>query len=1197
MNSRRKNILILTEGENGAWRLQRGNDQISENSREKANLSVFDVMRIDKDKTSFGDCKKALEEADFVLIWLHGSIAYFKSYREIQPLLKEKMFCVCSGIESENSGKESHAKLTEEEDKKIRSYIEAGGLENEINLLKFMVFCAGAGNEIPPEPHFLPQDGVYYISKERSETKGTLSKPGEKYVIGILTHYHSVASGDTEHIEETIRAIERAGGGAFALYSGISPAPDKGSPGLKHTLRRYWYPEGKAVVDAVLVISGFSLTVLSQCRREQEDILSVFQELDVPVIQAPTMSISEEEWEKSAQGMDAMSLYANVYQPEFDGQLIGWPIACRQPEETEGGIQWKNRPIPRQVEETVRLAMNWARLRGKPAAEKRIAILLHNTPPRRDMIGCAYGLDTAKSLEQILHQLKNAGIYLEWNDEEIKDCFHRLVRGLTNDNQFLSPEEQRRYAADLVGKPAYEEWLRQIPHSMSEHMRKDWGSLPGEILSTSSELLIPGLLGGNVFVGLQPPRGREDQAEMLCHSLEIACPHQYFGYYRWISRVFQADAILHLGTHGTLEWLPGKSCGLSARCFPQQLLDGIPNIYPYAVDVVGEGMQAKRRSGACLIGHMSPAVKQAGLYGSLSELQELCDNYRKSWEGDENKIESRKQAIWEKIAAENLEEEMKISREFFFQDTEAALRRVHDRLMGLKETYIKDGFHIFGQIPDPDRQDLLVETMMEADWDAAALSEKSAADNQIENALNERRLYEREADIPKEARENLRESLKGIEKELEGLEAAIAGRFVPPGPGGCLSRRGSELLPTGRNFYSLDPLTIPDRSAWETGKRLASQLLEQYRADEGKFPETLAIVVYSGDVIRTGGDDIAEILYLYGIRPIWRESDRAVLGLEVIPLHELGRPRIDVILRVSGLFRDTFPNLIEKIEDAVNLVAALQEESEVNYIRKHILADIEAWKEKGCSEREARRRSEARIFGCPPKSYGAGVDSLIHSGNWQSGADLAEMYLSWSGYTYGKAFGGEQAKESLRGQLARVEATIKNISTHETDLLDDDDFYIYHGGLIRAAQEIQGKKVRSYSALSDGARVTIDSVERELAKVMRARVVNPAWLDGLKRHGFRGAQEVSAVADMLFGWDATAQAAADWMYDEMVDCFVKTQENRRWLEEENPWALHALCGRLLEARQRGMWVANQERAELLQEWYLRMEGVLEEGHK
>ena len=475
-------------------------------------------------------------------------------------------------------------------------------------------------------------------------------------------------------------------------------------------------------------------------------------------------------------------------------------------------------------------------------------------------------------MELILHRLKDVGIDVEWDDEQISGCFRKLVNGITNDNTFLSSQEQSKYAAALVEKTLYDEWLQQIPNSMSEHLTRDWGEAPGEILATESGLLIPGLISGNVFVGLQPPRGREDQAEELCHRLEIACPHQYFAFYRWLSRVFQADAIIHLGTHGTLEWLPGKSCGLSECCFPQQLSDDIPNIYPYAVDVVGEGMQAKRRSGACLIGHMPPAVKQAELYGNLSALQELCDDFKKACQSDKSKIDARKQAIWKKIAAEHMEEEMEISQDFFFRETEEAMRKIHDRLTQLKETYIKDGFHIFGQIPDPDRQELLAETMMKAAWYKWNPARKRTAEDRPQNAYNSLENQNTATDFSQETERGLCEKLKGIEKELDGLEAAIAGRFVSPGPGGCLSRRGGALLPTGRNFYSIDPVTIPDPSAWETGKRMADQLLARYKKDEGKFPETLAIVVYSGDVMRTGGDDIAEILYLYGIRPVWRKG-------------------------------------------------------------------------------------------------------------------------------------------------------------------------------------------------------------------------------------------------------------------------------------------------------------------------------------
>lgn len=1195
-------MLLLLEGKDNVCRFREAAAALERERRLPASVRIVDTAQVDAEEERFEDCRSAVEKADLVLLWLHGSIAYFRSFSRLKETLSERTYCFYSGIEAENAEMRRQSGLTDGEYGRITAYIEAGGKENERRLLEYLAFCIGLTEEPPSAPLLLPRDGIYRADGmnrnnrvdgiDGEEESGRLRWCGEGGgpLIGILVHYYNVANDDTEHIDELIGSVREAGGRPFPIYSSMTAQPGLGAPGLKQVMETYWMEGGVSIVDAVLVTCGFSLTVLNRpggldgAAADHEDgaglcapvEYSVFQELNVPVIQAMTMGMTPEQWEASAMGIDAMSLSANVYQTETDGQLIGAVIAGCDTVETDSGSRWKYVPVKEQARRAARLAVNWARLRRTPMEGKRIAVILHNMPPRRDQIGCAYGLDTPKSLEGILARLLEQGVKTEWEPQELNEIFGRVTRGLTNDNRLLSEAEQEKRSAAIVSEEQYREWFCELPETVREQLTADWGEPPGPVLTSGSGFLIPGLRSGNLFVGIQPPRGLEEQAEELCHSQQIACPHQYLAFYRWLTRSFRAHAVIHLGTHGTAEWLPGKSCGLSERCYPLQALDCVPNIYPYVLDVVGEGMQARRRSAACIISHLPPSVKKAGLYGSLLELEELCDEYRKARESDPAKTGLRKEQLWKRIVSEGMEAELGLDRSCFFGETEAALDRLHNRLIRLRDTQIKDGFHIFGEPPGPVQRRQLTAAILEA------------------KAGEESKLLEEQAELRRAAEERLEDTLLQADCELDSLLAALSGEFVAPGPGGCLSRRGEELLPTGRNFHTLDPASVPDRAAWETGKRLADQLLNKYKEDEGRFPETLAIVVYSGDVMRTGGDDIAEIMYLYGIRPVWQGGSHTVIGLEVIPSRELGRPRIDVVLRISGLFRDTFPNLIERIEDAVNLAASLPEPAETNYIRKHILEDVESWQAVGLNREEAELRAGLRIFGCPPGGYGAGVDSLIHSGKWSEGKDLAEAYLAWSGFAYGRNVHGAKLDGVFKRQLSRVNATVKNIASYETDLLDDDDFYIYHGGLIRAVKESGGQFPKAYSAVSDGRRETIDSVEDDMARILRARLVNPAWLEGLKRHGFRGAQEVSAAVDMVFGWDATARAAEDWMYEAIADCFIKNEENRRWLETENPWALQAVCGRLLEADQRKLWAAKSGTVRLLQENYLKLEGILEE---
>jgi cobaltochelatase CobN len=392
-----------------------------------------------------------------------------------------------------------------------------------------------------------------------------------------------------------------------------------------------------------------------------------------------------------------------------------------------------------------------------------------------------------------------------------------------------------------------------------------------------------------------------------------------------------------------------------------------------------------------------------------------------------------------------------------------------------------------------------------------------------------------------------------------------------------------------------DPTAIPGRMAWETGKKLGDQLLARYTADEGRLPESVAIVVYSGETIKTTGDDIAEILYLYGVRPVWIGSTSRVTDLEVIPLEELGRPRIDVTLRISGLFRDTFPNLIERIEDAVNMVAALNEDEADNFVKKHILADLDALTKTGIPIGEARELAALRVFGCPPGNYGAGVDIMVNSKKWENADDLGRVYINWSAHAYSRKLHGDKLPQIFSRRLAACDVTVKNISSHESDMLDDDDYYNYHGGLISAVKTLKGSFPSSYSTnAADPNHTETRSVHEDASRIMRARITNPQWIAGLKEHGFRGAQEFAAMVDIVFGWDATSNVIDDWMYESIAAAYVLDDNMRDWLTETNPWVLHAISERLLEAEQRGMWNAKKETLERIRAIYLNTEGELED---
>ena len=644
-------------------------------------------------------------------------------------------------------------------------------------------------------------------------------------------------------------------------------------------------------------------------------------------------------------------------------------------------------------------------------------------------------------------------------------------------------------------------------------------------------------------------------------------------------------------------------------------------------------------------------MTDSGTYGKIEALEEQIAGYYQAKYGDKEKLPWIAAEIWKYTVDSKIDVDLGLSEKEFWEQEEKSIEKIHLWLSEIKASKIKDGLHIFGKCPEGQRfWNLAAALISVQNGEVPSLREAFAAleGEDLDYLLNApqevradgrtnamrlsdmdergRKCIERLAKLYEESTEldeileiiisetgaglesgkklcrtlkflagEVIPRLKKITEELEYFGRAVDGRFVLPGPSGAPTRGNACILPTGRNFYTVDPTSVPSRSAWNTGKLLAQQLLDAFEEEKGRLPESISIVVYSGETMKTYGDDIAEILYLYGVEPVWLGDTNRVLGLRAIPVAELGRPRIDVTLRISGLFRDTFPNLIERIEDAVNMVAALPESYQENYVRMHVEEEMKAYLEQGFQREQAFERAILRVFGCPPGNYGAGVDILVNSKKWNTVEDLGTAYLTWSSHGYSRNMHGEKAEEIFRRRLKFCEATVKNISSEESDMLDSDDFYNYHGGLVSAVKTVSGSYPLSYSASSaDAAHVKTRSIQKETARIMRTRICNPKWREGMMRHGFKGAQEFSSMVDILFGWDAAGNVAEDWMYETIARDYLLDDNMREWMEKVNPFAIHTISERLLEASQRGMWDAPQEVQESLREIFLSVDGDLED---
>ncbi|MEM0488949.1 MAG: cobaltochelatase subunit CobN [Candidatus Bathyarchaeia archaeon] len=1183
--------------------------------------------------------------SNIVVMHLMGGKKSFTGFDGVVSALREvNVPLFVSDVQFDNEVA-SCSTVNQDDYQKIHQYISYGGLENYENLLIFLANRFAGGHFEAKPPKKMPLQAIYH---PKFGHISTLEEYMDKaYVhgrptVGILFHNDPLKTGDKDLADNLIYSIEQHGANAILVFLSIGDA----AKSLKWVVENYFMKDGKPVVDVVISTLAHSVAAFMP---NSESVNDLFRMLGVPIIKAIMAYNTFEEWLASPLGLSPTEVAWNVVMPEFDGMIITVPITAREVSEIDPSTRAKITSyviIPERLEKLVRLSINWAKLRHIPNEKKRVAIIFHNYPPRNDNIGSAAGLDVAASALNLLREMQKQGYLLDYLPENSQKLMDTIISGLTNEQRWLSPDE---IAARAVAKISYEQyfkWFNELPADVREKMEKHWGKPPGKLFNYKGDLLVPGIINGNVFIGLQPPRGYTTDPASIYHSPDLPPPHHYYAYYRWIRDVFKADVIIHFGKHGTMEWLPGKSVGLSASCFPDIIISDIPNVYPYLIDDPGEGTCAKRRSYACLIDYLIPVMCNADSYDDLARVHVQLKEYYHAKTADPGKLETLKKLIWEAVVKANLHSDLNITMDEAFANFDVFVERLHSYLSELSDAQIADGLHILGEPPTGSRlEEFLVALtrlnngdvpslrqsiaeLMGYDYDSllanrGALRHDNKTNGDIIEELNQLALelikrfhalgfkaenidsllYEMFGKTDARLRKCLFyvsnflvPALNSTVEELTNTLSACNGNYVPAGPSGAPTRGNADILPTGRNFYSVDPRCIPSVAAWEVGVNLADSLLKRYLQEEGKYPETVAIVVWATDCMRTKGEDIAEILYLMGVRPIWEESSGRVVGLEPIPIDVLKRPRIDVNIRISGLFRDTFPNLIHLIDEAVALVAGLDESPEENYIKKHVEDEISELIKQGVDIAKAREEACYRIFGDIPGGYGSGVNEAIDSKNWKSQVDLANIYINWGCYVYSRKKFGLRAPELFKKRLSKVNLTVKNWDQREYDALQIDDAYSYHAGMDLAIKVITGKAPRSYYGdSSDPKRVKIRSTAEEIRYCFRTRLINPKWIESMKRHGYHGASEFSRQIDYVLGWDATAEVIEDWMYEELAKKFVLDETMQKWLKEVNPYALYNMLERLLEAIERGMWKASEDVKRQLQQLYLQVDGLLEGG--
>jgi cobaltochelatase CobN len=1063
------------------------------------------------------------------------------------------------------------------------SYLVQGGPRNLEHLLRFVVdtlLMEGFGFE---PPLVVPDHGVM---------AGRDLHPGRPTVAVVFYRAHLVA-GNTRFVDELCDALEARGANALPVHCySLRPTGDGSPSPVAALLARH---RVDAVITTVLAAGSFG----PEGDRWDPGALA---SLDVPVVQAVCATTSSAGWSDSSHGLSPVDVAMAVAIPEFDGRLVSVPFSFK--EEVDDGDDLgvpvtAYRTLPDRTDRVAGTAVRLARLRSIAPSERRVALVLSAYPTKRSRLGNAVGLDTPASVVSLLHALRQAGYRVDRIPGSGDELMAELADTLTYDHHELGADQAARAVGRWSGAE-YAPWFAGLPHGAREAVERAWGAAPGTVhvglpeigRAGPADLLFSGIDLGGVLVAVQPPRGFGENPVAVYHSPDLAPTHHYLAFYRWLDQGWGAHALVHVGKHGTLEWLPGKGVGLSASCFPDAALGDLPLVYPFVVNDPGEGTQAKRRAHALIVDHLVPPLTRADTYDELSRLESLLDTHAQLTSLDPSKLPAVRRQVWDLLVEAQIHRDLGLGdRRPQFDDSafDDLIPEVDGYLCELKDAQIRGGLHVLGAPPEGGAEIDMVAALTRAPQGGhPSLRDEVAGELGLD--LGDRRDLDLvEAEVVRRlvacrdagwsavagggrppsptlrwVCERLVPDLRATTGEIGAVLAALDGRFVAPGPSGAPSRGMAHVLPTGRNFYSVDPKSIPSPLAWDVGWTLATRLVERHLAEEGRPPASVGLVVWGTSAMRTGGDDVAEALALLGVRPTWDPASGRVTGLVLLSPEEMGRPRVDVTLRVSGFFRDAFPHVIDLLNEAVALAASAVGEG------------------AGQNPVAAAGTADPRVFGPKPGAYGSGILTVLESGNWRGDADLAEVYLAWGGWAYGRGGTGVAAPDALRRRLAGVEVAVKNQDNREHDIFDSDDYLQDHGGMVAAIRSLSGRQPKAWFGDSaDPRRPRVRSLAEEAARVVRTRVVNPKWLAAMQRHGYKGAFEMSATVDYLFGYDATAGVVEDWMYERVTEAYVADPAMRKFFAQSNPWALRAIAERLLEADERGLWAASGPALETL----------------
>ncbi|MGO7149175.1 cobaltochelatase subunit CobN [Rhizobium ruizarguesonis] len=1114
------------------------------------------------------------------------------------------------------------------------AYLIEGGDANAQAFLDYAgAMLSGAEKPAPAVP--LMKAGIWWpgrgsigveewrrVAAEMPSGERVVAEEGfEPPTVAISFYRALVQSGETAPIEALIEALTTLGLRPLPVFA--YSLKDPVSTGILESVFSALKP------DVVINTTGFAVSAPGADRQP-----TVLEANEAIVLQAILSASSREAWLSSSQGLSARDLGMNVALPEVDGRVLARAVSFKTAARYDAAVETNivaSEPDAGRVRYTAELAANWARLRKISAGDRRIALVMANYPNRDGRLGNGVGLDTPAGTIEVLRAMRAAGYPVAEIPVDGDALIRHLMEGPTNSGS------DGKIIRETLSLSRYNSFLESLPNKIQDEVRARWGDPEDDPYFREDVFALPFARFGEVLVGIQPARGYNIDPKESYHSPDLVPPHGYLAFYAFLRRAFGAHAVIHMGKHGNLEWLPGKALALSESCYPEAILGPLPHLYPFIVNDPGEGTQAKRRSAAVIIDHLTPPLTRAESYGPLKDLEALVDEYYEASGGDPRRIRLLSRQILELVADIGLGRDAGIVKG---ESEGEALKKLDAYLCDLKEMQIRDGLHVFGVSPegrlltdltvalarvprglgegsDASLQRAIVvdaglgggvrgassfdplDTDMAAVWtgprpdilaDVLDAPWRTNGDTVERIELLSAKFVSGERKCPEDWKAT-RVVLSEIEirlkpsilacgpAEIAGLLAGLDGRFVAPGPSGAPTRGRPDVLPTGRNFYSVDSRAVPTPAAYELGKKSAELLVRRYVQDHGEWPVSFGLTAWGTSNMRTGGDDIAQALALIGVKPLWDMSSRRVTGYEIIPPAMLGRPRVDVTLRISGFFRDAFPEQIALFDKAIRAVGALEEDAADNPIAERMRGEAARLAAAGLDEKTAARRAGYRVFGSKPGAYGAGLQALIDEKGWERRADLAEAYLVWGSYAYGAGEEGRAERGLFEERLRSVQAVIQNQDNREHDLLDSDDYYQFEGGMAAAAEQLAGARPSIYhNDHSRPEKPVIRSLEEEIGRVVRGRVVNPKWISGVMRHGYKGAAEIAATVDYLFAFAATTGAVGEHHFEAVYQAFVADPAVCDFMIEKNPAAFDEMRERLCEAIERSLWTPRSNSA-------------------